>query len=246
MPAFESGPGEIRYLIPAIAGAAELHGSALIHMRDDPVIGQREPSRRGLAMEWRAFVQGEAVGGNMLGSERNGRVHRLLPLAHGLSRYAVDQVNADIGKSRVPRKTHGSNSLGRGMKSAENLKHVIGERLYAQTEPVYASLDQKRENLARDRIRVRLNREFRIIRDPEVFADDFGHPRQLARGERGRRPASQVNALEYPLRESGLIAVSLNLKTANKLVSAAGSVRSGIKTTVQTLSDTKRYMDIER
>jgi hypothetical protein len=66
------------------------------------------------------------------------------------------------------------------MESAERLKHLVGEGLYAQTEPVYFSLDQKRENLARDRIRVRLDRKFRIIRDPEVSPDDFGYPRQLA------------------------------------------------------------------
>ena len=91
-------------------------------------------------VEWGAFLDGEAVGGEMLHLEAEGGADVALPVVEGFAWEAVNQIDADILNTCLAQMADGFADLLRRMATAEKAKASVVEGLGTHGDAVDGEL----------------------------------------------------------------------------------------------------------
>ena len=166
---------EVRRLVPAVTGARQRLDDQLevrLHRLGLPLelasVGVREAGAR---------LRLQLVGGDVLGLERQGLGEVAFELGGALARDPVDEIERDVVESGITKTVDRAPDVVRSGNAIQHVQKGPVEALCAKRHTVDAVSAQKRGELGRHRLRIRLDRDLVRVRQA---------PRAAARAPRAR------------------------------------------------------------
>jgi hypothetical protein len=138
------------------------------------------------------FVEGEGVGGKVVGFPLDHAPHRRVPGVGVKPGQAINEVGADVVEPRRPRGVEGTPSLPRRVQSAERREDPVVEALDAQADAVHPGSPIPGEALAGHAVRIALDGDLGSWLHGEASpepSEDRRH--RLGRGQRRRSAADE-------------------------------------------------------
>ena len=192
--ALEAGGAEVRDLILAVAVAFEHLGRVRVHVRLFVIV--RED--RGIAVRvvhGRPLFQLQGVAGNVLRVQLHRAGQALRPVALGLARQSVHQVQGDVVKTGAARGKIGLPRLFGVVAAADHLEQVVLHRLHTDGEAVYPLLTKLAQFLEVHGVGIALHRHFGVDAHVSVQLQHVEKLQQALGPVIARRAAAEVDAV---------------------------------------------------
>src|SRR5204863_7160053 len=126
----------------------------------------------------------ELVAGKVLRLECERLLEIGVEIGGALTRDPVDEIERDVVKSDITQMMHGTPDVVRTRKALEHSEELRRERLRAERDPRRACASEERSQLARDRLRIALDRD--LLRSGQRREEPF----QLRGRREARSPAT--------------------------------------------------------
>nr|WP_236782732.1 hypothetical protein [Anaerohalosphaera lusitana] len=186
--------GEVGDFVMVVPGGGERVDCEFVHAAVGLFVGRGEFARFEGAVERRAGFVGQAIGGNVLGGQREDGVERSLPVGERRAGQCEDQIERDVSIARVAGAADGGGDVVGGVRSAEQCEFAVAERLRADRQPVDAVVAKAGKQGRREMVRVGFDGEFTAVgRDAEVIVDRVDQAEQVGGRDAGRCAAANVD-----------------------------------------------------
>ena len=132
------------------------------------------------------------------GCERQRLLDRVVPVLLGLAEHAGDEVDVDLREVERARLLVGAKDLRRSVRPAVQLEHLVAEILDAEAQARDAEAADDRQLALGQRARLALEGHFlgRVPRRDRL--QPVHQPLELARREKRRRAAAEIDEVERP------------------------------------------------
>ena len=243
--AFEAWTGPVRDLVVAIPGRREELARELEHV--GLTVGVRRGTRaaRDLASEWRRRLDRERVRRDVFRTERDRLFEGASPRRERLPFRPVDQVHIHVpvpgptsSRERPPHRV-------RRMHPLERHQNALIERLRPHRQSCEAGREQRRELRLVDRVRIRLDRDLRVVLDTKPRAEVLKGSSKLRDLERRRRPTAIEDGSERevpPLRRNE---IRLSEQRVDVRIRQVPEPRVRVEIAIPAPSKTEGNMNIE-
>src|ERR1700733_3040582 len=145
-------------------------------------------------MKHRASLQRELVVGDMRGPKREGDPHIVQRLLQGLLRQRIHEIEIEIAEYPGDEFLHRSIRVVGRMNTAQHFKRVRVKALRAQGHAIDTRLGIALELAALNRAWVRLQRDFRAVREVDPLLERTDQAREIRGTEQARRTAAEKYA----------------------------------------------------
>ena len=144
------------------------------------------------AEEFRVFLIGEVVGGDVVRSGADGFPQRIFPDGKALPRNGDHEVHVDVGHSGVVEHLHGAEGLFRRMFPAQQAQDAGVQGLDAQGNAVHAQAAPEADFFFRKGSRIGFKGEFVQAVHGDQPVQGFHEVPQMRVRQHGGRPSSEV------------------------------------------------------
>ena len=218
----------------------------LVHVRGEVGVGLGDLAELYATVHRRAGLQRQAVGGEVVGSQLQGLLQRGLPLAEGLVREAVHEVDAEVGEAGAPGGNHRVPGLGGVVAAPQGRQVAVVERLDADAEPVEAAVQPGLEPCLVQVARVGLQGDLGVRVQREGVADSAHDGAYVVSGQVGRRAAAEEDRADRGA--AGQVAPEVNLALQRLRIAGHQRLNAfvGVEVAVGALGLAEGDVDVER
>lgn len=177
--------------------------------------------------------------------QRQGLGERIRPIAFRLARQAVDEIQAQVVKARLPGVSHRLFHLLPSVAAADELEQIVIGALRAQGDPVKARRAQRLEAPQAAAVRIALHGYLRALQNTARVLEGFKQLAEPVRPVIAGRPAAEINAVHIKAADprGGLP----DVRQQGVLVFGHKPVLPGQRAeiAVSAAAGAKRYMDVD-
>ncbi len=211
--ALRSRPRPVAHLVPLEARIAQRRVRDLVLRGLVVGVDGGEDAAAHLRGHARPVLDHEGVRGDVVHAALQGGVQGPAPVVHGLPRRAVDQVQRDV-EADLPGPPDDVGHARRVVGALEGRQDVRHGRLHAEGHPREPRSRERGERRRGHGVGVRLGRHLSARGEAPGVPDGVEHPREVARGQERRRPATHEHrvhdasaapdVVQHPAREADL------------------------------------------
>ena len=164
----------------------------------------------------------EAVGGDVIGIERDRALERVAPLCERLAGDAEDEVEIDVRYAGLAQDEIGALRLGGGVNTAERPEQFLVPRLHAHADAIDTEIEQNAGLLERNGRGIHLERPFGHAREIDSRPQPAEQELELRRAQGARGAAAEKNGARSQHRCVGFRLAQHGVEEGARAMAVAG------------------------
>ena len=216
----------------------------LVHPSFHFVFHRLNHPRPHLRRHRRVRLIGEVVAAQVRGLQGHRRIEIRQPVVERLTGDGEDQVEVDVPDARRPRELDAALDVGRIMPPLQRLELFGLERLGPEAEAVHPTVNQHRQQVRVDRLRIGLEGELIAALQRQVIPNRIQHGAPMLGGQERRRSPAEENRPQRPLEvrphESQFLRKPLH---EHRL--AVATIHQAVEIAIMTFVETERHVTVD-